>query len=64
MSPAGVVTSVASGTALVTANVGFKLGFALYTVTATATTQPSTVLVSAPRTTLFATTQTQAAATS
>jgi trimeric autotransporter adhesin len=59
VSPTGLITSVSSGTALVTATTGGKSGFALFRV-AIPNAPVASVAVAAPRTTLFPTVQTQA----
>ncbi|MDB4891756.1 MAG: hypothetical protein JWL61_3611 [Gemmatimonadetes bacterium] len=63
VSATGLITSVANGTALITASAAGKSGFALFMVAIPSAAPVSLVLLTAPRTTLYTTLQTQAAIT-
>jgi uncharacterized protein YjdB len=63
VSSTGLITSVANGTALITASASGKSGFALFMVAIPSAAPVSLVLLTAPRTTLYTTLQTQATIT-
>ena len=63
VSSTGLITSLSNGTALITASTGGKSAFAPFVVAIPSSAPVATVAVTAPRTTLFVTLQTQAVAT-
>ncbi len=63
VSSTGLITSVSNGTALITATAAGKSGFALFLVAIPSSAPVAQVLLTAPRTTLYPTLQTTAAAT-